>query len=395
MNCGFGILYSPWNHTPHWLEWLDRAQGEIGLDHLTLPVVTGAREQFRPAAGEDTHCAGTEGGWHFPPQAKRYAGPAKPRAARGGARGDAVAQLAEAAANLGLKLIFRLELRAVPSLLEHESYLHARNAWGEETASGGACVCNPALRELLRATLEDLMRYQPAGFELQNWELDAPADLRPPRPLHWHPPVRRLLDLCFCSACRDIATLGGVDGEQAARSVRVHVERLISQPPATRPETDPRFQNDPVLQNYLALRRENARLWLERLAEPYGSLRRFLLQEFSPAANPSGSGATGPGRAAAEPESQKWAVLADLSAEAPLPASITELRARLRPLAPRGGLCLRVWRPTFDEPPDLVKLVTEAAADSIGFFDFDGLEEAPAEAVTWVKQAVRFARRGS
>ena len=57
-------------------------------------------------------------------------------------------------------------------------------------------------------------------------------------------------------------------------------------------------------------------------------------------------------------------------------------------------LALAVWRPAFREAAELVRLVAEAVGLGISAIDFEGLTEAAPEAVTWLKQAVRFARRG-
>ena len=57
------------------------------------------------------------------------------------------------------------------------------------------------------------------------------------------------------------------------------------------------------------------------------------------------------------------------------------------------GLRLPVWSSKGPGPDGLVRLVSVAVADGLEFLDFEGLEEAPPGVVTWLKQAVRFARR--
>jgi hypothetical protein len=63
-------------------------------------------------------------------------------------------------------------------------------------------------------------------------------------------------------------------------------------------------------------------------------------------------------------------------------------------MSARCGVTLPVWRPTIAQAGDLVRVVSTAAKAGVTFFDFEGTDEAPGEAITWLKQAVRFARRG-
>jgi hypothetical protein len=62
---------------------------------------------------------------------------------------------------------------------------------------------------------------------------------------------------------------------------------------------------------------------------------------------------------------------------------------------PLGGLeQITRWPVPPVASTHLVRVVGEWARQGVRHFDFEGLDTSPAEAVTWVKQAVRFARRG-
>jgi hypothetical protein len=343
-----GIVLPLWSYAADDGRLLDHAAGEVGLDHVTVPVVTGVCSQFRLAEGCDKPCFHTEGGWHFPPNAKLYAAAGvRPPKARWFGSADHLARLREHVKRLGARLVLRIDLRAVQSLVEQAPLLGQRNAWGQEVPAAGACACNPHVRELLRATLEDLRRYEPAAHELANWMPDHAADCATARPLNWHTPVRRLLDICFCPACRQIAERGGADPDQAARSVRVRVEQQVT----AAPEAQNTVPVDLVLRQYTAARVADCALWLRRLAETDADHRYHLIHAL----------------------------------ETPLPYDPPPFDEIVR---------LPVWRPSFTAPAALVRLASDAVANGVRLFDFEGLDEAPPEAVTWLKQAVRFARRG-
>jgi hypothetical protein len=372
MPAEFGFVHPLWDFAADEGRLLERVAGEVGIEHLTVPVVTGAQIQFHPAT--ETPHFHTEGGWHYRAGTKTYAGitlhPAKAKWVTGA---DALAQMRTRATALNLRLVLRVDVRAVRALVDQERHLCQRNAWGQEVPFAGACACNPDLRELLRAILADLQRYEPAGYELVDWAPDTAADRATTRPLNWHPAARRLLDVCFCASCRQIAEREGVDPEQAARSVRVRVEQLLAAPSGNGGEPD-----DPVLEAYVAARAADCCTWLQRVADGDNERRRLLLR-------PYGEPALG--------NCAPWVRMARFPAgwAGPLDGSIwTE---RIQALTGINALALPVWQPMFREAAELVRLVTEAVQAGVSIFDFESLGEATPDAVIWLKQAVRFARR--
>lgn len=380
MRGDFGLVYPLWTDPSGPGELLDRAVGEVGLDHLTIPVLTGRQEQFRLGLASPPHAFVTEGGWHFPPDPGGYkSGRVRPRPARWFGKRNVLGQLCDYTAGRSVAVIFRIDLRAVSSLLEHEPHLRPRNAWGEEVASAGGCPSNPDLRELLQGALEDLRRYGGAGFQLVDWAPDLPTDRKAPRPLDWHAPARRLLDLCFCPACRQTATVAGADPDQAARSVQVHFERLLSQP--LDDDVVAKVRGDEVLEAYLQARRRDAGAWLQRLAERYGTWRRYLLTD--------AESFESIGRLVAG-EAFRLVLRSD---RPPGATDESGPQATIRLLDGACGLALPLWRPTFDQADQLFRVVNEARRAGTVFFDFEGLEEAPEEALDWLRQAVRYAHR--
>ncbi|MFQ5806462.1 MAG: hypothetical protein ACE5I3_08430 [Phycisphaerae bacterium] len=381
MSGDFGMVYPLWTDPQGPGKLLDQVIGEVGLDHLTFPVVTGRQEQFRLSPAHAPHAFITEGGWHFPPNPACYTGGSvRPRGARWFGKRNTLRQLCEYAAGRNISVIFRVDLRAVTSLAEHEPHLRTRNAWGEEVSPAGPCTSNPDLRELLHGTLEDLLGYAPGGYQLVDWAPDLAIDRSGPRPLEWQPLARKLLDICFCPACRQVAVVAGADADQAARSVQVHVKRLLVPPQDSRLAATVR--EDEVLDAYLQAKRHDSDAWLRRLAETRRDCRRYLVSD---------AGAwesIGP-----LPGEETFALL--LRSRRPFRTADEDALSAAMRLSDRvHGLTLAVWRPAVKEAGQLVRAVSELTRAGIHFFDFEGLDEGPEEAITWLRQAVRFARRG-
>jgi hypothetical protein len=376
MGAEFGIVHALWNHAADGGALLDRVAGEVGIEHVTVPVVTGALAEFRLGIETGQPYFHTEGGWHFPPTAKTYAATGiRPIKARWFGTADALAPLRRHVERLGIGLVLHIDLRSVPALVATEPHLGQRNAWGQDVPHAGACVSNPAVRELLRVTLEDLRACDAAIVQLADWLPDCATDSASPRPLDWHAPVRRLLDICFCAACRQIAERAGVAADGAARSVRVQAERALRTPLRAWQGHD-----DPVVQAYVESRAADSQHWLSRIAETEAPRRLQLVHA--------------------------WGASLPDADEVPLERVVRLGRCRDGSDRPReallglpeavgaAGWVLPVWRSAFEEAAELVRVVGEAARAGVRHFDFEGLDEAPAEAVTWLKQAVRFARRG-
>ncbi|MEW6253294.1 MAG: hypothetical protein AB1716_21855, partial [Planctomycetota bacterium] len=231
--------------------------------------------------------------------------------------------------------------------------------------------------ELLRCTRDDLKRFNPAAFEIDAWAPDDPTDWTADRPLDWHPLLRSLLDVCFCPSCRQLADRAGVDPDRAARAVRAEFERHAASPPATSQGHGP----DPVVSEYVRARTADAATWITRLAE--GDAGRAYWLRYGLGAGPDRS------QSASLPRILRLPRYLDREpAEARLAALLGE-----PDVAAAEGWSLGCWRPAFESAAALVRLIGEGTRRGVKLFDFERLPEADAEALTWLKQAVRFARR--
>lgn len=373
MPADYGFVHPLWDFDADEGRLFERVTGEVGIEHVTVPVVSGAQTEQRFGCSPEAPHFHTDGGWHFRPATKAYAATSlRPHKARWFAGGDALARLRERAAVTKTRLVLRVDLRGVRVLVDQQRHLCQRNAWGQEVPFAGACPLNPDLRELLRATLEDLQRYEPAGVELVDWVPDTAVDRGPRRPFAWHPRVRQLLDVCFCASCRQAAARADLDADEAASAVRAAVQQALDT------EEPSAAEGDPLVDRYLEVRRDDCRQWLQRLELRDTDARRLLLRSYDDP--PTGNFAP-------------WVPLVRLPNVELGPLNGDAWAARLAALSEMPALSLPVWRPAFGTSGDLVKLVTTAAQAGVSLFDFEGLSEAPAVAITWLKQAVRYARR--
>ena len=391
----FGLVYPPWNHSTKSDNLLDRVVGEVGIDHLTVPVVTGEQAQFRLSGGFETPYFHTAGGWHFHPQPKLYEPSGiHPRTADWLGSRDVVSEIRDQAAKLGLKLIFRVDLPMIPSMVESAPQMRFHSAWGD-LPGFGPCISNPDYRELISATLADLARFDPDGFELDNLWLEPAGLASATTQLDNLAQLGEPAGMCFCPSCRQEAAVANVDADAAAQAVRARANWLASRSPEELAAARPWRMTD-ELQAYLDARRSDMRAWLTRVADAHAPRRMFLVDSLG--------GACG-GKRVAELAGPRWTWLGRVLREIlmimaglpdrqhPTTRDTSSLRAVLH-LSEHEGLTWPVWTPKGPGPDGLVRLVSAAVSDGLEFLDFAGLEESPPGVVTWLKQAVRFARRG-
>ncbi len=416
----FGLLYPLWFHAaePGALdEWL----GSVGVQFVTLPLVTGPLRDFRTprAAGPPPEFA-SEGGWQYPPDHSLYASAGvRPHAARWTAKRDHLRAVAETLRERGVRLVARLDLSHVAHLCEHATHVQQCSAWGDDGVPRPACPLNPTLQLLAQECLADLGRYGPAEIEWDHIETK-------PASRGETAGVSALLDICFCSACRALADQAGIDADAVARSVRVHAERAFGK---AQPESALRAAvGDELLTRYRALRCASVEQWLTRVAEKHPALRFWSIRrpahervatQRSATSRDAESGslfgapsstarnslsapgvaapasaerdaASAPGvatsaRGAAVPS--RVGTILDISYD--LPASETLVEADAVPEA----LLTRAWVPAFGSSAALVRATGDAVRLGTRRITFADLYACPPDVTNWIKQAVRWSRR--
>lgn len=371
----FGVVYPLWSFAGEQDQRLARLIGEVGIDHITVPVITGPVTHFRFEPETGPHYFHTEGGWHYQPERERYGGTdIHPRTADWLKKSNPLPKLMELARRNKVKVLFRFDLRAWIASAHPTSEVMLRNAWDEPMAAAGPCVLHPGFRALFRGSIEDLLRLQPAGLELVNysttrWVDQDQIDYGPLKVAQ-----TPALGACFCAACTGIAEASGHGASGLRRLAQLEVARL------SRP-VDSSSQPD-ELQSFVCERSKAGADYLARLT---ASLKLDGLPLFD-------AFGFGSWMSSMPPESA-WTSLFILPRN--------DARRRLSRAdwsgspASRGKHALSVtsWRPVFGQSSDLVRFVTASVADGKQFLEFEDVDAAPMEVTTWIKQAVRFARR--
>lgn len=370
MQGSYGIVYPLWSHDAGG-ELLDRAIGEVGLTHITIPAVSGAARAFRAWSSSPPKVFHTDGGWHYPPDLARYrSSSVRPRPAGWFGKRNVLARVCEDAQRRGVQVVFRIDMRRIPAWLAHAPQILQRNAWGDEMP-GLACCLNAEWRELLADTLDDLSAYGPAGYEILSWRVDEPAEDKPVAGAAFKADAQRLLSMCFCPSCRQAATASGVDAEQAARSATVHIQRDLSRPASSAATV---LDTDEALAAYTRARQQDAAGWLAQVAALRPAARHFAAV-FADRRVPDGL----------HPLLYPGIDTPDLARE--------EALDHLWPAGAGGGLACAAWWPAFAHSEEVVRFVAAIRDRGADFFDFERLDEAPETALDWLRQAVRYAHR--
>lgn len=374
MSTDVGLTLDPWFLAEPRDDLLRRAAGEIAPDRIILPIVTGPLNRVRRFGNSPGQRFATSGGWHFSPDLRRYDSTRiRPRVAAWCRSRDILPRLLERIGASAPRCIFRVDVNAAAASLDSNAVARRRSAWGDERRDLPACACNPDLRELLRCTLDDLTRFEPAGFEIAGFDTDPPRD---PPDHRWNSDAESLLDLCFCESCRQTAAAGGVNADSAARSVQVEFARSLD------PESPGKASllDEPAIAAYLHARRCDCAAWLQRLVDRFD---RYAFFVFDPSI-PSFRGRQSP----AEPN-----VIARARFGSPRRPSWDAFPSDASHAADLAGWALPVGRSHFADGAEFVRVVSLCFTLGVRLLDFEDLYESPVDALTWLRQALRYARR--
>ncbi|MGE3182472.1 MAG: hypothetical protein AB7N71_12645, partial [Phycisphaerae bacterium] len=166
MSSAYGVVYPLWSFHGDTDNRLARLIGEVGVDHITVPVVTGPVVDFRAAPTAGPHHFETQGGWHFQPEREHYhTNEVKPKSADWLRTRNPLPQLVELARKRDLQVHFRVDLPAAFLSAPGHETCAVRNMWDEQVPIAGPCTLHPDYRAMFRGTVEDLLTYAPDGFE--------------------------------------------------------------------------------------------------------------------------------------------------------------------------------------------------------------------------------------
>lgn len=366
----FGLVYPLWLLADETREddLLEAAVGEAGIERVVIPVVTGPIERAL-LAGAGSAWFVDPGGWHYPPAPAFYpSSTLRPKAARWVGRRNRLTRLRERAARLGIEVALRVNLVHCTALAHAHPHIAIRDFAGRPQPDAGACISNPDLHELLAQTLDELTSLAPAELQLSGWRSAAATDARG----HWNPLARDLATLCFCPSCARVAAEAGLDADALATAVRAALDALAGpsgEPAAAqlvrRWRSTIELANRPVLEA-IAVRLRSG-----------GAVPRLTAVNCIDADGWSPITVLAPG----SPKAFDALIDAVASGRQDRPAST--------------GIELPAWSAGVTSSTDLVRGVKQLAEHvelaSLDFADFDC---APRPVLTWLRQAIRFARRG-
>jgi hypothetical protein len=388
----YGLVLPPWDFSRAEGNLLDRIVGEVGIDHLTVPAMSGPAVQYRLGSEFEIPYFYTEGGLHFPPQAKLYtATGVRPHVARWVKSRDTLGPMREYAAKHSLKFNLRLNFRGFQKPLASLPETRMRTAWGGELAGYGACTSNPVFREVVQATLTDLKRYEPDGVELDRIRAgEGELQLGIARPLLWEGLLKYWVRTCFCPACRQAAMRAGVDVEAAAGVVRDFGHEYAQA--GFTPELSQKLES---LGPYWNAHWADLDDWIGHIAGMLAPRTVYAVGE-----------ALGNGAVKRLQRDERYDARDEAQLAQPLSGSNGSVHApgglvatSPAPLvggpepAPVTGLIWNLFAPRAEAGDALVRSLSHAVGLGFQFFEFEHIEEMPEQAVTWLKQAVRYARR--
>jgi hypothetical protein len=371
----FGAVFPLWSFSGANDSLLERLRHEVGLDYITIPVITGPVSAFRVAPHHGPHAFHSAGGWHYRSRRGAYAGTEiKPRIADWIKGRDPLAQLMDAAAELGMHVAFEVDIRSALSADPHAARTLVRNLWDEPLVTAGPCPLHPEVEAIAEGVFSELAEFQPAAIIMPEWPLDPST----PESRDLHEPGRRPHTFwnCYCVGCLHVARAAGLDPELVRRHAQADFEQangLAPAPPLTATRHDRSgglFDEQP--NEYADVRRRAQTKFLQDVARRHAATQLYLTSTRLRYPVPGWgthfpcspeTGARAPGQTTNEPAPKPYAA--------------------------------RIFAATTTESdaPKLVQTTRQAAEIGAERIEFDGVDAAIPDLCIWLKQAVRFAGR--
>ena len=378
MPISLGVVYPLWSFVGEHDERMNRLLGEVGVDHVTVPVITGPLTEFRFDPQEGPHYFHTAGGWHYPPNREYYGGSdVRPRAAEWVKTRNLLAEMVELVRKNGRRVLFRLDVRSALASLFPTGDFIVRNAWDESEPSSGACNNHSTTRLFLRGAIEDLLGYSPDGIELDGYQTSAWANEGAFAPHNHNAMQANALGQCFCAACRENYRIGDRNDRDAARAAQLVIRNWARYDPPSLPDAEAE------LHHYESARVASAGLWLTSLAndDRLAAVQRLQVTRagFSRSAMPT-----------------DWRRLHRVGNDEPRLTYSTETELIVRREQFENGcghLSVPFGKHHFFEPSQVVRFVSAAAEAGVQFLEFEQVANVPSENLIPLRQAFRFGHR--
>lgn len=225
------MTVTPWDLIDQGVdEALDRLQGDVGVNGLSIRAASGPRFALRALPVED--CVSmTRGGAAFVPDEGRYAMTRCKPIASGRCKGrNPLGDIVEACAGRALAVRAEVSAAGVGRMVHKYPAAAAKNAFGAES---GVCMClaNPDVQAYLCGLVGDLSgNYGLDAIVVTQftiaWSDAFDSALR--CGIRLDQADRALLSLCFCESCRQKAATSGVAVEEVVSTVRAILQGRLA-----------------------------------------------------------------------------------------------------------------------------------------------------------------------
>lgn len=357
---------------------LDRIQGVLGVNGLTLIAAAAPFERIRGRAIEP-RITRSRGGIYFKPAEAQYASTrCKPIASSRARAADPVARIVGSCDQRGLAIRLAIHAATMGRLAERYRDAACKNAL-DDVSHRSVCLHNSDVQALLGELIADLSsRGELAGVELRDFACgwyDAYDD-RLVAPGRLGTATRALLSLCFCESCLQRSDQAGIDGASARRFVASQVNDLLESGEGEGSAFGVFVEQSEPLARYLTWRAGERLALLGQLRERTSTA--LIIREF-------GDSASAPPYPSLPSESsfrisRVQSLSPVISDQRCGDAGVSEYACRFNPVHAQDGAALvsqvSAWR--------------RWGAEAITLDDYGLWTE---DAMTSVKQAVRFARR--
>jgi len=376
---------------------LARISGDLGADTVTVGAILPETHSIRRRATSGPRVIRMPSGAHFQPDGRFYAGTRiRPVTTPWLRQRNPLERIARRVADHRLNLRIRLACCDVPALVEKYPMAGTIDVFGEPHGNR-LCPSNPDVRAYLIAVVEDLCEnYKPVAIELDCLGIldRGPAAKSFPWAADATPLESLLLELCFCPACRERGESAGLDVNSTASDVLTELE------------TQFRREADPSAKTFIQTLRDlpigayhqcQSDAWKPLFGQMREHLHGRLILRDSDLRRPfnlrnndssaSGFLITSPGA---------FADAISILDNGPIPPPEELNRSTLRPKELRR---VEVRFRTMDghtryDGQSLVRLVKEASDRGHPLVEFTDYGSTSEPALEWIRQAIRFAKRG-
>lgn len=368
---------------------LDLLQGQAGATGVTVPLLTGRMNEFRPHDGVTPRQWRSHGGLQFQPDTGHYKATRVPPATDAWLKKkNPIEKLAAQCEKHGLTLRAAVNACDLPAIIDAYPAAATKTVF-DDASTRTVCPCNPDVRAFLSAVVNDLT----ANYPIETVIIEQLGFAGAGRCRHPH---QRGFDFghiadwlrtrCFCESCRQGAAEDGVEVDAAARSVGVTLNDAFANAKRLIMPLEDFLGEDPIVADYIHWQQEQITLLVESLAQACGGRLVLHVDDHYDATGLDPKTVTSriDGLASVWPDPENTD-LADVGI--PL----------VKTLEATDGveIILPVGTSAFTDSATLGRAFRHIADAELTRVEIDHYAQIPPAALTWLHQAARYPKRKS